>query len=159
MSRANKCRWNMCADREEGACCTRDCYAGVGDWSIYLANKVKHEVLSLLSTTWPTSSIFYFAPTLEVRRYVRISVTSLFTICLIGIEVVGDIEKKNRNMLVDVDDDNVAKLKDLEPDLPVLEWETRQDELYVWILQFPLIVVDRYPLWTSASFTRRPQWR
>jgi len=57
--------------------------------------------------------------------------TSLFTICLIGIEVVGDIEKKNRNVQVDVDDHNVAKSKDLKPDLPALEWETRQDELYV----------------------------
>jgi len=67
------------------------------------------------------------------------------------------MEKKNRNVLVDVDDDNVAKSKDLKPGLPALEWETRQDELYVWFLQFPLIVVDRYSLWTSASFTRRPQ--
>ena len=129
---------------------------------IYLESKATHDALSLLSTTWPTSSdflIFFFAPALKVRRYARISVTSLFTICLIGIEVVGDIEKKNRNVQVDVDDDYVAKSKDLRPGLPALEWEMSQDELYVWFLQFPLIVVDWYSLWTSASFTRRPQWR
>lgn len=67
-------------------------------------------------------------------------------ICVIGIEVISAIERMNRTVLVHVDDEEIARSKDLEPGLPALEWEMRKAELCVWFLQIPLVIIDQYPL-------------